>query len=69
MIQKIPVKDATSNTDFLMRGEVIDLVPDERDVYIDPRNGRTFDTSEQIALRDLPQEGVIRLPRTTWGAR
>jgi hypothetical protein len=67
MIQKIPVKDAMSSTDFLLRGEVIDLIPDERDVYVDPRNGQTFDTSERVALRDLPAEGVIRLPRTTWG--
>jgi hypothetical protein len=68
MIQRIPVKNAMRNDDdYLLQGETIDVVPDDRDVYVDPQQGRSYDTSQGVAMRDLPQSGVIRLPRVTYG--
>ncbi len=67
MIQRIPVKNAMNNDDYLLQGDTIDVLPDEQDVYVDPRQGKTYDTKERVTVRDLPQSGVIRLPRVTYG--
>ena len=67
MIRRVPVQP-TTNTDlpFALEGELTDLLPKDNTVYIDPRNGATFDPRDELQLQKLPATGVLELPHTTW---
>lgn len=67
MIRRVPVRDITrSNETYALEGNSTDLVPKDRTVYID-RNGTTYDPQQkQFTMGDLPDDGVVQLPRTTW---
>lgn len=67
-IRRIPVRNAMSNEPELLEGEVIDVLPNDQSVYVD-RAGKTYDPSKGVRMGDLPQAGVVQLPRTTWFAR
>ena len=54
-----------SNENEILEGEIIDTLPKENSVYVD-RTGRTYDATKGVRMSDLPQAGVIQLPRTTW---
>lgn len=65
-MKRIPLRDSSSGNTFALEGEGHELVPKDNTVYID-RNGQTYDPAQQpVSLNDLPGEGVMQLPRTTW---
>lgn len=69
MIKRVPLLDATNGQQFQLTGETTDIVPSNRTVYID-RQGNTFDPSQRkVSFDELPQDGVMELPRTTWWSR
>jgi len=66
MIKRVPLLNPTDGQQYLLSGETTDIVPNERTVYID-REGNTFDPAQRkVSFDELPQDGVIELPRTTW---
>ena len=66
MIKRVPLLDATTGQQFMLNGETTDIVPSDRTVYID-RQGNTYDPAQRtVSFDELPQEGVMELPRTTW---
>lgn len=68
-MKRVPLRDAANNQSFVLEGQDHEILPDDNTVYID-RQGKTYDPSQQqVALRDLSNEGVLQLPRTTWYAR
>lgn len=67
MIKRVPVRPVTDDEDYVMEGELNDFLPNEQTVYVDPRTGQTFDSTEKVQLEKLPSTGVLQLPRTTWG--
>jgi hypothetical protein len=64
-IRRIPVKNAATNQDEILEGEVLDVLPDDRSIYVD-RTGTTYDTTKTVRMNDLPTTGLLQLPRTTW---
>lgn len=66
-VRRIPVRNAAKNEQEILEGEVIDVLPRENSVYVDG-NGKTYDASKGVRMSDLPQTGVVQLPRTTWYA-
>jgi hypothetical protein len=68
MIRRIPLLDATTGQQLQLAGETTDIVPNDRTIYID-QDGNTYDPAQRnIRLEELPQGGVMELPRTTWWA-
>jgi len=66
MIKRVPLLDATSGEQYVLDGETTDLVPNDRTVYID-QQGKTYDPSQRaVSFNELPEGGVLELPRTTW---
>ena len=67
MIRRVPIQDATGKGEsFAMEGDPNDLLPKDDTIYID-EEGKTYDPkSTSVALRELPERGVLQLPRTTW---
>lgn len=66
-VRRIPVRNAMNNEQEILEGEIIDTLPAESSVYVDS-TGRTYDAKKGVRMSDLPQTGVIQLPRTTWYA-
>jgi len=66
-VRRIPVRNAMANQQEVLEGEVIDVLPNENSVYVD-RGGKTYDATKGVRMGELPQSGVIQLPRTTWYA-
>lgn len=66
-IRRIPVRNAMANEQELLEGHVGDVLPNDAAVYVD-RGGKTYDSAKHVKMGDLPQTGVIQLPRTTWYA-
>jgi hypothetical protein len=64
-VRRIPIRNAMANEHELLEGEVIDVLPNDNSVYVDG-SGKTYDTTKGIKMGELPQSGVIQLPRTTW---
>jgi hypothetical protein len=64
-VRRIPVRNAMTNQPELLEGDVIDVLPNDHSMYVD-RAGKTYDPSKGVRMTDLPQSGVIQLPRTTW---
>jgi len=65
-MKRIPLRDSSSGNTFALEGEGHEIIPHDNTVYID-RNGKTYDPTQQpVSLNDLPGEGVMQLPRTTW---
>lgn len=65
-MKRVPVLDPTSNQQFALEGESTELVPRSQTVYID-RHGNTYDPQQKdVRLHELPIDGVMELPRTTW---
>jgi len=64
-VRRIPVRNAAKNEQEILEGEVIDVLPRENSVYVDG-SGKTYDATKGVRMNDLPQSGVIQLPRTTW---
>lgn len=68
MIRRVPLLDATTGQQLQLAGETTDIVPNDRTVYID-QAGNTYDPAQRkIRLDELPEGGVMELPRTTWWA-
>ncbi len=67
MIRRVPVRDATTtNQQALLEGAPTDLLPQTNSVFVD-RKGNTYDPhQDKVPLAQLPAEGVLELPRTTW---
>jgi hypothetical protein len=65
-MKRILLRDSSSGNTFALEGEGHEIVPNNNTVYID-RNGQTYDPAQKkVSLDDLPGEGVMQLPRTTW---
>lgn len=67
MITRVPMYNATTNTPEYLQGESHDVLR-EPSVFVD-RSGKTYDASKGVRMGDLPQNGMIQVPRTTWYAR
>lgn len=67
MIRRVPVRDLTrADEAYLLEGMPEDILPKQAMVYAD-RHGNTYDAQDNdVALRQLPEDGVVALPRTTW---
>ena len=66
MIKRVPLLDPTSGQQFQLTGDTTDIVPNDRTVYID-QQGNTYDPSQRkVSFNELPEGGVLELPRTTW---
>jgi hypothetical protein len=67
MIRRVPIQDATGKGEnFALEGTPTDVLPKDDTIYID-ETGKTYDPkTTDIALRELPDRGVLQLPRTTW---
>jgi hypothetical protein len=66
MIRRVPLLDPTTGQQFQLTGETTDIVPSDRTVYID-QQGNTYDPSQRkVSFNELPEGGVLELPRTTW---
>lgn len=66
-VRRIPVRNAMNNERELLEGDSIDTLPKENSVYVDG-SGKTYDAKNGVKMSDLPPQGVIQLPRTTWYA-
>jgi len=64
-VRRIPVRNAMKNEHELLEGDTIDTLPKENSVYVDG-SGKTYDAKKGVKMSELPQAGVIQLPRTTW---
>lgn len=67
MIRRVPVQNVASDEEYVLEGELDDLLPNDNSVYVDPRTRRSYDSSEKLKVDDLPSTGLIQLPRTHWG--
>ncbi|HSQ05288.1 MAG TPA: hypothetical protein VLN59_14690 [Burkholderiales bacterium] len=67
MIRKVPVRNVASDEDYVMEGELNDFLPNDNTVLVDPRSGRTYDSTDKVQLEQLPSTGLVELPRTHWG--
>ncbi|MGH2912070.1 MAG: hypothetical protein ACRDJ3_06295 [Solirubrobacteraceae bacterium] len=64
MVREIPLLDLTKGQAGVLQGNHDDRVVNNRTVMIDPRSGREFPQGEYVG--NLPQDGVVQIPRTTW---
>ena len=67
MIRKVPVRNVATDEDYVMEGELNDFLPNDNTVLVDTRAGRTYDSTENVQLQQLPSTGLVQLPRTHWG--
>ncbi len=68
MIRRVPVQNVASDEEYVLEGELDDLLPNDNSVYVDPRTGRSYDSTERVKVEDLPNSALIQLPRTHWGS-
>lgn len=65
MIKRVPVRDVNNGGNYALEGQTVDVLPKDDTVYID-QQGKTYDPKDNVQLQQLPESGVLQLPRTTW---
>ncbi|HSQ05211.1 MAG TPA: hypothetical protein VLN59_14295 [Burkholderiales bacterium] len=68
MIKRVPIRDTNNGGTYALEGEPIDILPKDNTIYAD-HNGKTYDPRDNVQLQQLPDTGVLQLPRTTWFRR
>jgi hypothetical protein len=64
-MKRVPIRDVNSGGTYGIEGDNNEYLPKDNTVYID-HEGKTYDPQDNVQLQQLPESGVLQLPRTTW---
>jgi hypothetical protein len=65
MLKRIPITDTTTGQTVILEGEPNDRLPNNKTVFVDPRDGKIYGAGQELAgiPNDYP---LMQLPDTTW---
>lgn len=67
MIKRVPVTDTTNGQNVVLEGELVDRLPNDKTVLIDPRDGKVYGPGQELST--IPNDHqMMQLPDTTWYA-
>ena len=64
MITRRTIRDVANGDQAVLEGELVDRLPNDKTVMINPNNGDVFGPGHEFGK--LPNTELLQLPQTTW---